>query len=71
MFHSAVVSFPQKVILVDATRNLHSFFTHRLDAGPIRLTTNAYAFNYRVAVLRDGVKSATRVGRSRRVEGRI
>ena len=68
---STVVYFPQKVLLVDATSNLHPFSTHQLDAGPIRLTTIAHAFNYRVAVLRDGVKSAARVGRSRRVEGRI
>ena len=68
---SAVVSFPQKVLLVDATSNLHPFCIHRLDAGPIRLTTIAHAFNYRVAVLRDGVRSATRVGHSHRAEGRI
>ena len=37
----------------------------------IHLTTIAHAFNYRVAVLRDSVRSATRVGRSRRAEGRI
>ena len=35
--NSAVVSFPQKVLLVDATSNLHPFCTHRLDAGPIVL----------------------------------
>ena len=64
---SAVVSFPQKVLLVDTTSNLHPFFTHRLDSGPIRLTTIAHAFNYRVAVLRDSVRSATHVSRSRRV----
>ena len=68
---SVVVSFPQKVLLVDATSNLHLFLTHRLDAGPIGLTTIAHAFNYRVDVLRDAVKSATRVCRSRRAEGRI
>ena len=68
---SAVVSFLQKVLFVDATSNLHPFFTQRLDSSPIRITTIAHAFNYRVAVLRDGVKSATRVGRSRRAEGRI
>ena len=66
-----MVSFPQEVLLVDATSILHPFSTHRLDAGPIRLTTIAHAFNYRMAVLRDGVKSAARVGRSRRAEGRI
>ena len=31
------------------------------DAGPIRLMTIAHAFNYRMAVLRNGVKSAVRV----------
>ena len=40
----AVVTFPQKIILVDATSNLHPFFMHRLDAGPIRLATIAHAF---------------------------
>ena len=68
---TTVVVFPQEVLLVDATSNLHPFFTHRLDAGPIRLTTIAHAFNYPVAVLRDGVRSAARVGHSRRAEGRI
>ena len=44
---------------------------HQLDVGPIRLTTIAHAFNYRVAVMRDGVKLAALVGRSHRAEGRI
>ena len=52
------------VLQVDTT-------THRLDAGPIRLTTIAHELNYRMAVLRDGAKSAACVGRSRRAEGRI
>ena len=56
---------------MDVTSNLHPFFTHRLDVGPIRLATIAHAFNYRVAVLRDGVNSAAQVGRSRKAEGRI
>ena len=30
---SAVVSFPQEVLLVDANSTLHPFFAHRLDAG--------------------------------------
>ena len=51
---SAVVTFPQQVLLVDVISILHPFSTHRLDAGPIRLTTIAHAFNYRMAVLRDG-----------------
>ena len=42
-----------------------------LGLSVFRLTTIAHAFNYRVAVLRDGVRSAARVGRSRRAEGRI
>ena len=66
-----MVTFPQTILLVDATSNLHPFFVHRLDAGPIRLATIAHAFNYRVAVLRDGVRSAARVGRSRKAERRI
>ena len=53
---------------MDVASNLHPFFTHRLDAGPIRLAIISHAFNYRVAVLRDGVKSAARVGRSRKAE---
>ena len=40
----------------------------KMDSGPVRLMTIAHAFNYRVAVLRDGVRSAVRVGRSRKVE---
>ena len=48
--NSAVVSFPHKVLFVDTTSNLNPFFTHRLDAGPIRHATIAHAFNYRVAV---------------------
>ena len=39
--------------------------------GPIRLTTIAHAFNYRVTVLQDGVKSVARVGHSRRAAERI
>ena len=50
---------------------LHPFFHHRLDVGPIRLTLIAHAFNYRIAVLRDGVKPAARVGRSRRAARQI
>ena len=70
--HGSIVTFlPQEVLLVDATISLHPFFMHRLDVGPIRLTTMAHAFNYRVAALRDGVKSVARVGRSRRAAERI
>ena len=70
--HGSVVTFlPQEVLLVDATISLHPFFMHRLDVGPIRLTTIAHSFNYRVTVLRDGVKSAAWVGRSQREAERI
>ena len=70
--HDSVVMFLlQEVLLVDATISLHPFFMHRLDVGPIRLTPIANAFNYRVTVLRDGVKSAAWVGRSRRAVERI
>ena len=68
---SVVTFLPQDVLLVNTTNSLHPFFVHRLDVGPIRLTSIAHAFNYRVAILRDGVKSAMRVGRSRRAAGRI
>ena len=39
------------------------------DAGPIRLMTIAHAFNYRMAVSRNGIKSAVRVARARKAEG--
>ena len=66
---SAVVPFSSTVLRVDASCVLHPFSLHKLDAGPIRPVTIAHAFNYRMAVLRDGVKSALRVGRSRKAEG--
>ena len=47
---------------------IHLFYIHKMDSGPVRLMTIAHAFNYRVAVLRDGVRSAVRVGRSRKSE---
>ena len=57
-----MVPFSQTVLRVDVSCDLHPFFVHKLDAGSIWLATLAHAFNYRVAVLRDGVKSALRVG---------
>ena len=54
---------------IDGACILHPFSVHMLDAGPVRLMTIAHAFNYRMAVLRDGVKSAVPVGRSRKAEG--
>ena len=58
---NVIIILPQEVLLVDATISLHPFFMHQLDVCPMRLTTIAHAFNYRVVVLRDGVKSAARV----------
>ena len=53
---SQVATFlPQEVLQVDITHSMHPFFVHRLDVGPIRLTSIVHAFNYRIAVLRDGV----------------
>ena len=49
-------------IKIDDTSILHPF-------SPIRLMTIAHAFNYRMAVLRNGVKSAVRVARVRKAEG--
>ena len=49
---------------LDLSCVLHPFFVHKMDSGPVRLMTIAHAFNYRMAVLRDGVRSAVRVGRS-------
>ena len=51
---------------MDVSCVLHPLCVHKLDAGPVRLVTIAQAFNYRMAVLRDGVKSAIRVRRSRK-----
>ena len=53
---------------LDSSCVIHPFYVHKMDSGPVRLMTIAHAFNYRVAVLRDGVRSAVRVGRSRKAE---
>ena len=55
--------FSASILRIDGSCVLHPFTLHKLDAGPFRLMTIAHAFNYRMAVLRDGVKSAPRVGR--------
>ena len=68
---SAVVPFSSTVIRVDVSCGLYPFFAHKFDAGPVWLVTIVHTFNYRVAVLRDGVKLAIRVGRSRKAEGRF
>ena len=53
---------------LDLSCVLHPFFVHKMDSGPVRLMTIAHAFNYRMAVLRDGVRLAVRVGWSRKAE---
>ena len=63
--HSGVKSAS---VELDSSCVIHPFHVHKMDSGPVRLMTIAHAFNYRVAVLRDGVKSALRVGRSRKAE---
>ena len=57
-----------KTVELDASSVIHPFYVHKMDSGPVRLMTIAHAFNYRVAVLRDRVRSAVRVGRSRKAE---
>ena len=61
--------FATMALRIDDTSALHPFSPHKSDAGPVQLMTIAHALNYRMAVLRDGVKSAVLVGRSRKAEG--
>ena len=68
---SAVIPSSHSVLRVDVLCTLHPFFVYKMDSGPVWLMTIAHAFNYPVAVLRDGVKSAIGVGRSRKAEGRF
>ena len=68
---SAGLPFSASMLRIDGLCVLHPFTPHKWDAGPIQLLTIAHTFNYRMAVLRDGVKSAVRVGRSRKAEGRF
>ena len=57
-----------KTVELDSSCVIHPFYVHKMDSGPVRLMTIAHAFNNRVAVLRDGVRSAVRVGWSRKAE---
>ena len=68
---SAVTPFSSTMLRIDGSCVLHPFSLHKLDVGSIRLMSIAHAFNYRIAVLRDGVKSAVREGHSRKPEGRF
>ena len=61
--------FAATALRIDDACALHPFSMHKLDAGPVRLMTIAHAFNYQMAVLRSGVKSAVRVVRSWKAEG--
>ena len=63
--------FAATALRIDDACALHPFSVHTLYAGPVRLMSIAHAFNYRMAVLRDGVKLAVRIGRSRKAEGRF
>ena len=63
--------FSATTLRIDDACPLYPFSVHKLDAGPVCLMTIVHAFNYRLAVLRDGVKPAVRVGRSRKAEGRF
>ena len=68
---STGIPFSATILRIDGSCVLHPFTLHKLDAGPIRLMTIAHAFNYRMAVLHDGVRSAVRIGRSRKADGRF
>ena len=67
-----LISVPRPVesraVRIDSSCVILPFYIHKMDSGPVRLMTIAHAFNYRVAVLRDGVRTAVRVGRSRKAE---
>ena len=62
------ILFASPVVRIDGTSVLHPYFPQKSDAGPVRLMTIAHAFNYRMAVLRNGIKSAVRVARARKAE---
>ena len=62
------ILFAPPVVRIDDTSVLHPYFPHKSDAGPVQLMTIAHAFNYRMAVSRNGMKSPVRVARARKVE---
>ena len=51
-------------VRIDPGHELHPFSVNRFDAGPVRLALIVHAFDYRIAVLRDGAKPATWTTRS-------
>ena len=44
-------------ICVDLSHGLHPFSGNRFDAGPVCLDSIVHAFNYRITILRDRVKT--------------
>ena len=65
---SVPIPVESRPVRIDSSCVIHPFYIHKMDSEPVRLMTIAHAFNYRVAVLRGGVRSAVRVGRSRKAE---
>ena len=65
---SVPIPVESRAVRIDSSCVIHPFYIHKMDSGPVRLMTIAHAFNYRVAVLWDGVRSAVQVGRSRKAE---
>ena len=55
-------------VRIDPGHVLHPFSVIRFDAGPVRLASIVHAFNYRMAVLRDGSKLAKSVADSQKAE---
>ena len=70
----SALSLPQSslpllpLIQIGPGHMLHPFSVNHFDAGPVCLASIAHAFNYRVAMLRDGIKQATRTSRSKKAE---
>ena len=63
--HPPAILFASPVLRIDDTSVLHPYFPQKSDAGLIRFMKIAHAFNYRMAVLRNGIKSAVKVARAR------
>ena len=65
------VFLPADSICVDENHVLHPFYGNQFDAGPVRLASIVHAFNYWIAVLRNGAKPALRIGHSWRAKCRF
>ena len=68
---TVVIFLPQEVLLVDATISLHPFFMHRVECWPDPPYDDYPYVQLSGRSLRDGVKSAARVGHSWRAAERI